>query len=84
MVKTKVYPFELIGERIKIIDSENQTLLNMEGIIVDETKNLFKLKLGSQIKTVLKNVIKFKLLSNGIIIDGKKIVKRPEERLKGK
>jgi ribonuclease P protein subunit POP4 len=84
MVKTKVYPFELIGEKINIVDSDNSSLLGMEGTIVNETKNTLKICLGDKTKTVLKSVIKFKLLSTGAIIDGKKIIKRSEERLKGK
>ena len=35
---------EFIGEKIKIISASNKSLIGMEGKIIDETKNTFKVK----------------------------------------
>lgn len=75
---------EFIGLKIKIIDSENISLKNKTGTIVDETKNTFVILCDKERKTLLKSQIKFEFTFKGItyIIDGKKICFRPEERIK--
>lgn len=72
------YKQEFIGKKAKTE--------NIEGIIIDETKNTFKIKLRSEpgvqntVKTILKNNKTF--IINGEQIDGNKIIKKPEERIK--
>ncbi|HHE67562.1 MAG TPA: ribonuclease P protein subunit, partial [Candidatus Parcubacteria bacterium] len=39
----KVYPYELIGQEIEIIDSQNKSNLHLKGKIVDETKYTLKI-----------------------------------------
>jgi ribonuclease P protein subunit POP4 len=78
----KILAQEFIGTKVKIIDSTNKLLVGFEGIIINETKNTFVIKTNGGEKTVLKSVIKIEL-PNGSIVDGKKLVKRSEQRLKG-
>lgn len=80
----KVYPYELIGQEMEVIDSRNKDNLGLEGKIVDETKNTVKIAYQGKIKTLMKSNITFKLKKNGRIIEGEMINRRPEERLKGK
>ncbi|HIG92966.1 MAG: ribonuclease P protein subunit POP4 [archaeon GW2011_AR9] len=83
MIRKQVFPHELIGENIEVVQSTNQSNLGLRGKIVDETKFTLKVQEGEKIKTLFKNTILFKLSTRGMVIDGKTIIKRPEERLKG-
>jgi len=82
MSKKGNYRHELIGQEIKIIKSQNQSNENIEGKIVDETKNTLKIMNQGKIKTFMKNNITFTLKKNDLLIEGKKINKRTEERIK--
>lgn len=83
MAKKKLFPHELIGERIVVVDSANKSQLGIKGIIVDETKATLKIQQGKKTKTMLKNNITFKIERTGSVIAGKKISKRPEDRIRG-
>ena len=84
MVKKKIFPYELIGEKIEILHSKNKSNLGIKGKVIDETKMTLKIKWGEKVKTLLKNNITFKIVRNEQIIIGQEIMKRPEERIKGK
>ncbi|MBT6774554.1 ribonuclease P protein subunit [Candidatus Woesearchaeota archaeon] len=84
MVKKIVFPHELIGEKIEIIRSKNNSNVGIKGKVIDETKMTLKIKWGEKVKTLLKNNITFKIVRNEQIIIGQEIMKRPEERIKGK
>ena len=51
----------LIGNRIQIIDSKNKSLKNIEGNVIDETKNLLINETEKGIKKLIKNQIKWKI-----------------------
>jgi ribonuclease P protein subunit POP4 len=68
---------EIIGSQIEIIDANNKGLIGIKGEIINETKNMFVLSNG---KKLIKTQVKIKI--NGIIIDGKKLNLRPEDRIK--
>ena len=75
------YAAEFIGTKIKIIGATNKSLIGLEGSVLDETKNSFKIKNSNQEeKTVLKKGAVFMI--DSIIIKGDEIIKRPEERIK--
>ncbi len=67
---------ELIGKDAQIGYNDR----TFEGSIINETKNMIYLKTNSGIKKLIKQNVKIKI--SGMIISGKKIVKRPEERIK--
>ena len=83
MVRKPIYAHELIGEKICIIEAKNKFNHQINGTIVDETKFTLKIEHQGKIKTLFKSGIVFKINRNGIQIDGKEIVKRPEDRMKG-
>lgn len=80
MKAKKSFPYELIGKEINIIDSANKCNLGISGKVVDETKFTLKIRHAGKIKTLLKRDITFRL--DNKIIDGKDLIKRPEERIK--
>lgn len=82
-MKKTVFPHELIGEEVRVIEATNPSLVGVTGKVVDETKATFRILQDGMIKTLLKNAIVLKLLRTGKIIDGKTLMKRPEDRLKG-
>jgi RNase P/RNase MRP subunit p29 len=51
-----------------------------EGIIIDETKNTITIKTEKKNITIIKKEATFKI--DGKTVDGKKITKRPEDRIK--
>lgn len=69
---------ELIGSEIKLLGKD------VEGKIIDETKNTFVIKLGNKRKRILKkdNIFEFSLNNKKKIVDGNKLIMRPEERIK--
>lgn len=71
---------EFIGSKVEIIKSKNKTLIGLSGVIVDETKFTFKIKIINRIKTVLKNISVFRIGEDEII--GNEITKKPYERVK--
>ncbi len=83
MAQKKVYPDELVGEMIEIVNSTNPSNLGVKGKIIDETKETIKVENedGKEV-VLLKNSITFKLSRTGEVISGKEIIKRPEDRLK--
>ncbi|MBT7332359.1 ribonuclease P protein subunit [Candidatus Woesearchaeota archaeon] len=82
MVKT-TYPHELIGEEIVVVDATNPSLKGIKGKIIDETKHTLKIDAQGDIKTLMKNAISFTIKGKELHIEGKDLIKRPEERVKG-
>ncbi len=77
-----MYRKELIGKEIKLLESTNQHQKGWEGRIIDETKSTLKLEVGTKEKTLFKSNIIFLLKKENLIINGREISKRPEERIK--
>ncbi len=71
---------ELIGQKIKILESKNKTLKNLIGKIIDETKYTITIKTKTKTKMILKNQITFQI--NKKIIEGNTIISKPENRIK--
>ena len=80
MNPTDVLKHELIGLEAEIIAAKNKSLVGIKGKIIDETKNT--ITIGT--KKILKEqvTIKMKIKNNIAIVNGEKLVARPEERIK--
>lgn len=81
--KSDIFPDELIGEEIIIVQAKNASLLGLRGRIVDETKSTLVVETAHGQKTVLKQGVTISLQRDGRRISGKSIARRPEERIKG-
>ena len=67
---------EFIGKKVEILYNQRVFV----GTIQDETKNMLYLKTKERIIKIIKKSAMIKV--EGKIIEGKKIAKRPEERIK--
>ena len=76
----KLLRAELIGLEARIIDSRNKHNIGIKGKITDETKNT--LRIGEKIILKKDVTIEIKTDDQNITIEGKKLLKSPEERLK--
>jgi ribonuclease P protein subunit POP4 len=74
MEKAELLKGELIGLSTKVLGT------NIEGKIIDETKNMFIVEHEGKEKKIIKNSNEFEF--DGIKIDGKLLIGRPEERIK--
>ncbi len=74
MDKASLLNHELIGLNVKVLGT------GIEGRIIDETKNMLIIEHNHKKKKIIKNNNEFEF--DGIKIDGKSLVGRPEERIK--
>jgi len=77
---------ELIGLKVKIAKSSNKSLERISGIIIDETKNMLIIESKGKRKMIPKTEATLSIsLENGKVveIEGKLLVGRPEDRIKG-
>lgn len=75
---------ELIGLNVKIIESKNKSNIGIKGKIVDETRNSLVIKTDNGNKKVLKENVVLEFTNEGLMVDGKMLIGRPEERIKKK
>lgn len=75
---------EIIGLICEITDAKNKDIIGLKGKVIDETKNTLRIQTKKGIKIILKNqvTLKFTINKKSIQIQGEKLVKRPEERIK--
>lgn len=75
---------EFIGEQVEIVSSNNRQFLGLTGKIVDETRDSFKILVNKrnfkEFKMIFKKGNTFKI--GGLVVQGIKIAKRPEDRIK--
>ena len=85
MLRKNALKEELIGKNITIIHSKNSQEKGIQGKIVDETFHCLKIQTQGKINKMFKKNLIFRLETDGtdIIIEGKNIEKRSEDRIKG-
>ncbi|MEE9323182.1 MAG: ribonuclease P protein component 1 [Candidatus Aenigmarchaeota archaeon] len=78
---------ELIGLRVKIVESANKKNVGISGKVINETRDTFTIekKGGKEVKLVKEeNVFVFDLSGEKVRVDGKILIGRPEDRIKKK
>ncbi|NIO23268.1 MAG: ribonuclease P protein component 1 [Candidatus Aenigmarchaeota archaeon] len=78
---------ELIGLKVKIVESSNKKNIGISGRVVDETRNIMVIEKtkGKEVRLSKEhNVFVFVLNRQKVRIDGKILVGRPEDRIKKK
>ena len=75
---------ELIGLEAEVIGGTEKSRNGLKGLIVDETKNLLVLETEKGIKNIPKNESVFQVVlgTEKVVLDGKDILARPEDRTK--
>lgn len=61
MSKKAIFVGELIGKKIKIVESTQPDLVGLEGVVVDETFNMIFLKDRVTIKKIIRKTISYSL-----------------------
>lgn len=77
---------DFLGLKLKVIDSPNKSLVGLEGLVIGETMKTFIVLTNRGRKIIPKDVVRLRFeLKNGetVEIDGRKLLKRPEDRLWG-
>lgn len=73
---------EYIGERVKVVWSNRKELQGIEGTVEDESYGSLVIRSAGKTRRVPKTGNVFEFPSTGVIVDGKTIVCRPEDRTK--
>ena len=79
---------ELIGLGVKVIESADSGRSGIEGVVLDETQNTIVVlgKHGKEKKVFVlpkkECVFEFDICGEKVAVDGKKILRRPEDRVK--
>ncbi len=71
---------EFIGLTARVDRCTDPSLQGIEGVIIDETKNMLVIESGKSKRKIAKNIAVFSI--NGTAIDGKKMKYRPEDRIR--
>jgi RNase P/RNase MRP subunit p29 len=83
---TKNYTEVFLGKKVKIINSSDLSKLNIEGIIIEETKNMFFIKTmkNNDVKKISKKECIFNIEINeeNKIINGREICYNLADRIK--
>ncbi|MHA1754781.1 MAG: ribonuclease P protein component 1 [Candidatus Odinarchaeia archaeon] len=79
-----LYLINLIGKKIKIINSSDPSLIGLTGIIKDETRNMLMINVENRMVKIPKKIVQLKIEINGekMEVNGIRILGRPDERLK--
>ncbi len=73
----------LIGIRATVVNSNDRSLVGKSGKVLDETMNTLKLETKDGDITIQKSIVTLKLgYKLPILVDGKELLQRPEERIK--
>lgn len=77
---------EFIGLRCRVAKASNPALLKLEGVVIDETKNLLYIEVRGEAKKIPKKEVTlvFELEGKKFEIEGKRLVGRPEDRVKSR
>ncbi|MFH0928766.1 MAG: ribonuclease P protein component 1 [Candidatus Aenigmatarchaeota archaeon] len=76
---------ELIGLAVEVAESANKTHVGIKGLVVDETKNMLAIETKEGLKRIQKKGSQFIFkIPDGkkVKVDGKRIMARPEDRIK--
>ena len=74
---------EFIGLQTQIVNSSNQEVIGLNGVIINETKSMFTINTQKGMKQIPKSTSdwKFSIAGKEITVKGSTIIKRPSERI---
>ena len=75
-----IYNSNRLGGQLKVVSSPDSTLINRQGLVIDETKNTITLLEEGNEVVFGKSSIKFTIDNSDVVIDGALVGQRPENR----
>ena len=69
-----------IGRNLKVVESSDSSLLDVLGIVVNESRNMLVVRSRTGDRKISKSVIKF-TIDDSEVIDGEVVRQRPENRI---
>jgi len=83
ITKQNIKNHELIGLNVCVSESSDPGRINLKGKVIDETKNTIVILVGDKEKVVPKKECVFEFdIDEKVKINGKEIIKKPEDRIK--
>jgi len=75
---------ELIGLKVKVIESTNKDNVEITGTVVNETEHMLTIKTKKGLKKIIKktSTFMFTIGNKKVKVNGKRIDKKPENRIK--
>ena len=70
----------LLGKKVEVIQSSNRYEIGIKGLVIEDTKNMIKIRTENGVKMLIKNNII--LMVNDKKIDGNLLIGKEEERIK--
>jgi ribonuclease P protein subunit POP4 len=85
MTPENLIKHELIGLKVKVVSSTNQSQIGLEGEVSDESRNTLTIETSSGSRSIPKDQATFEFIlpsGESVRVDGKLLVARPEDRVK--
>lgn len=83
-----IFRHEIIGLKVEVIDSKNKYVIGLNGKVIYETKNILEIEKNGKVKRIVKDICKFRFyipeIKKYVVVNGKWLVGRPEDRIKKK
>jgi ribonuclease P protein subunit POP4 len=79
-----IYAHELVGLRVRVVESTNSSLTGITGTVVIETKNTMTIRSGNNTKQIAKSIakkIEVTTPTGACFISGSSLIARPEDRV---
>tara|TARA_A200000159_G_scaffold127141_1_gene122610 strand:- start:225 stop:488 length:264 start_codon:yes stop_codon:yes gene_type:complete len=75
-----IYNNNWLGKTLNVIQSNDETLVSKQGLVIDETKKTITIEEDGRLVKLGKSSIKFTISDSDVVIDGALVGQRPENR----
>ena len=75
-----IYNDNWLGKTLNVVKSNDATLIDKQGTVIDETKRTITIKSQDRLVKLGKSSIKFTISDSDVVIDGALVGQRPENR----
>lgn len=75
-----IYNDNWLGKTLNVVKSNDATLIDKQGTVIDETKRTITIKSQDKLVILGKSSIKFTISDSDVVIDGALVGQRPENR----
>ena len=75
-----IYNDNWLGRKLSVVHSNDNTLIDRHGLVIEETKNTLTIQENSRFVKLGKSSIRFTISGSDVVIDGAMVGQRPENR----